>query len=127
MKRDDCDLHEVRHEHIDIHNRCLNWARYVGPGRFRAWGIQPMFQGYRSSEVWAADGPRNPVDQLDGHAVEIAVSKLPKKHRDAIRWTYVFVWIQPGKVQRHLAVTRAGLADLIHDGRSILRNRTKCA
>jgi hypothetical protein len=84
-----------------------------------------MFHGYRSSEVWAQEGPRTPVDTLDGHAMEKAVSQLPEKHRDAIRWNYVFVWIQPGKVQRALGVTRMGLADLIHDGRSILKNRAK--
>lgn len=126
MKREDCDLYAVHRHHQEIHDRCLNWARYVHVnGKFRVWGTQPMFHGYRSSEVWAEEGPRTPVDQLDGHAVEKAVSQLPEKNRDAIRWNYVYVWIQPGKVQRYLAVTRSGLADLIHDGRSMLNNRSK--
>jgi hypothetical protein len=123
MKRESHDFHTVRPEHFEIHERCLNWARYVRDGS-RSGQCAPMFRHYRSSEVWCADN-KTPVDSLDGHRVEKAVGQLPEKHRDAIRWHYVFFFIAPGRVQRHLAVTRSGLADLIHDGRSILNNRTK--
>jgi DNA-directed RNA polymerase specialized sigma24 family protein len=125
MKRDLPDLHAVRPEHIAIHERAINWARYVRVGTLKGWGMQPMFHGYRSSEVWALEAPRTPVDSLDGHRMEKAVSQLPEKHRDAIRWQYVFTWIPPKRVCRHLAVTISGLEDLIHDGRSILNNRSR--
>jgi hypothetical protein len=123
MNRDlETDLHCVRHEHLAIHERLANWARYVRDSR-PGQAVAPMFRGYRSSEVWISDAPRVPIDTLDGHQMEKAVSKLPEKHRDAIRWSYVYVWIHPGKIQRGLGVTRLGLVGLIHDGRSMLKNR----
>jgi len=123
VKRENCDLFVVLPHHMTIHDRLGNWARYVRDSR-PGGAVAPMFRSYRSSEVWAQE-VRTPVDALDGHKMEKAVAQLPEKHRDAIRWHYVYVWIQPGKVQRHLAVTRSGLVDLIHDGRSMLTNRTR--
>jgi hypothetical protein len=98
----------------------MNWSRYVTvrPGSACA----PMFRHYRSSEVWVSTA-KTPVDTLDGHQIEKQVAQLPAKNRDAIRWHYVFWRVHPGKVQRSLAVTRLGLALLIHDGRSMLKNR----
>ena len=126
MKRENCDLFVVLPHHLSIHDRLGNWSRYVRVnGRHaRLFGRQPMFEAYRSSEVWGNEGSGVPVDQIDGHKIEKAVGQLPEKHRDAIRWHYVYVWIQPGRMQRHLGVTRPGLMDLIHDGRSMLKNRS---
>jgi hypothetical protein len=121
MRRDFDDLHAVRPEHLDIHERCLNWARYVSSHGSRA-AVHPMFQHYRSSEVWAA-AEGIPTDPLDGHQIEKAVGALPEKNRDAVRWAYVYTWIHPGKVCRHLAVNRPALADLVHDARAMLKNR----
>jgi DNA-directed RNA polymerase specialized sigma24 family protein len=123
VKRDDIDLHAVRHEHLAIHERAMNWARYVRDGNRSGHGTAPMFRHYRSSEVWGTDTLRTPIDTLDGHRMEKAVAQLPEKHRDAIRWSYVYVWIQPAKACRGLGVTRSGLADLVHDARSMLKNR----
>jgi DNA-directed RNA polymerase specialized sigma24 family protein len=124
VKRDDIDLHAVRHEHLAIHERALNWARYVRDGNRSGHGTAPMFRHYRSSEVWGTDTLRTPIDTLDGHRMEKAVAQLPERHRYAIRWHYVFQFVPPQKVCRALAVTRLGLADLVHDGRSILKNRS---
>jgi hypothetical protein len=124
VKREDCDLHTVRPEHIAIHERAMNWARYVKDGRGN-WGIQPMFKHYRPErDNGHAVEIRYFVDTLDGHKLEKAVGQLPEKHRDAIRWHYCFSFINPGRVQRELGVTRMGLADLIHDARSMLKNRS---
>ena len=83
-----------------------------------------MFRQYRSTEIWAARDSLV-TDSLDGHQMEKAVCALPEKHRDAIRWSYVFWRIPPGKMCKHLAVSRQGLALLIHDGRSMLKNRSR--
>lgn len=117
------DFFEVRTEHRQIHDRLCNWARVV---RVNAVSItpQPMFQHYRSTDVWAEQAPSIPADLLDGWKLEKQVGQLPEKHRDAVRWYYVYPHRHQGKVQRLLAVTRTGLNDLIHDGRSMLRNRS---
>lgn len=123
MNRELTDLHAVRYEHIAIHERCLNWARYVRDGRHRS-STLPMFKFYRQVRHREFTCPI-PIDSLDGHAVEKAVGQLPEKHRDAIRWHYVHhAWIPPNKACRHLGVTRAGLSQLVHDARSMLRNRS---
>ena len=120
------DFHTVRHEHIGIHDALCNWARCV---RVAVAGGKPapMFRAYRSSEVWAADEARIPTDTLAGWKMERAVSNLPEKHRAAIRWHYVFYAGKkgtPAKVAHKLAVTETALHLLVHDGRSMLRNRT---
>jgi hypothetical protein len=48
---------------------------------------------------------------------------LPEKNRWAIQWSYAFPFIRVEKVCRVLAVNRPGLGELVHDGRSMLKNR----
>ena len=122
MKREDIDLHAVLPQHYAIHERLCNWARYVRDHRINP--PSPMFRQYRSSEIWAPAEPTM-TDPMDGHKLEKAVSALPEKHRDAIRWHYVYTQIPPHKMCRHLAVQRAGLMLLVKDGRSMLGNRLR--
>jgi hypothetical protein len=49
---------------------------------------------------------------------------LPEKHRAAVKWHYVEPHRPPGKVAYRLAVSQAALFDLVHDARSMLKNRT---
>lgn len=114
------DFHHVPSHQRAMDARLINWARYVRD-RPVVW-TQPMFRGYRSSEVWVHE-VSVPVDQLDGHKVEKAVQALPEKHRAAVRWAYVFR-AHPRRMCRLLAVTEAGLADLIDVGRQMLINRS---
>lgn len=122
MKREDTDFFVVYPHHLAIHDLLMNWSRYVGTGKGGLTGASPMFRGYRSSEVWSQECSL-PIDELAGHAMEKEVGKLPEKNRDAIRWHYVFWRIPPGRMCRYLGVGRADLAGLIHDGRSMLKNR----
>lgn len=122
MKREEnFDFFAVAPQHFALHERLLNWARYVSSNGRQT--VQPMFRSYRSTEIWAQSRDRLVTDPLDGHKIEKAVSALPDKHRDAIRWSYVWFRIPPQKMCRYLAVTRAGLALLVRDGRVMLLNR----
>jgi hypothetical protein len=113
------DFHAVPHEHRHIDRRLLNWARWV---RDRPQGfVHPMWRAYKSSEVWASE-PGIPVDSLDAADLERSVSALPERHRDALRWSYVYRG-RPWKMCRALGVSEDGLAGLIRDGRQMLINR----
>ena len=124
MKRDCIDFHKLAYRDEPMHERLLNWARYVSSVRGNA-TCAPMFRFYRSSETWADNTPRIPVDSLDGLRIEREVAKLPEKNCLAIRWQYVYslrgvtVW----KACRTLAVTQPALFDLVTDARHMLKNR----
>ena len=123
MKREDIDFHIVRDEHLGVHEALLNWSRWVRV-RPHGWQVAPMFRQYRS-KAWQWERPviRDSINVLAAVAMEKAVSKLPEKHRDAIRWSYVFGG-HPAKVARDLGVSKQGLSDLIDGGRTMLRNRS---
>lgn len=126
MKRDSIDFHEVRAEHVAIDLRLVNWARWASGGRGGA-ATSPMFRLYRSSDARQnyAQETGVMVDRMDAQAIEKAVCALPEKHRDAIRWSYVYCY-RGASVQRAcqaLAVNGIGLAELVHDGRQMLVNR----
>jgi hypothetical protein len=131
MKREDIDLHSVRPEHYAIHERLENWRRYVAPSRGGR-GMAPMWLNYKPErDNGHAVELRIPVNTQDGHAIEVAVGLLPEKHSIAIRWCYVWCAgsdkykpVPIHRVRQFLAVTRSGLADLIHDGRAMLKNRS---
>ena len=116
------DFFSVDPKHRDIDKRLDNWSRWVKvrPASF----TQPMFKGFRSSEVWAHNEISVPIDSLDGAKIETMVSALPVKHRDAIRWAYVYR-IQPWRFCRSMGITQSVLADLIHDARQMLVNRSR--
>ena len=121
MKNDYIDFHAVEPHHIPIHNRLLNWNRWVRVsvplGQAPIWRL-----GKSNSRQWHPPEARVEVDTLDGHAMEKAVGALPDKHRDAIRWCYVWQ-TSPMKARRHLGVTNEGLQRLVVDGRTMLTNR----
>lgn len=122
MKRDAIDFFEVRPAHRAVHESLLNWARWARGGRGGS-AMLPMFQHYRPDgyhELTVAI----PVDSLAATKLQKLMIVLPEKHRWAIQWHYVKPWIHPLKVCRVLAVSRDALAELVHDGRSMLRNRS---
>lgn len=122
MKTDYIDFHAVRDEHLEIHRRLLNWARWVTP-RTPSW-VSPMFRMYRSHAwQWHTPEHRETCDMLDAQRIEKEVSGLPQKHREAVRWAYV-ICCPPIKAQRALGLTKDGLFRHIQDGRTMLKNRT---
>ena len=114
------DFHEVPPTHQAMHERLLNWARWVhGSAGSKC---APMFANYRSTEVWADRVASAPLDTLDAHNLEKAVGRLPIKHRESVRWHYVRS-SNPSGCARKLGLTLAGLAQMVHDGRQMLINR----
>lgn len=83
-----------------------------------------MFRGFKSTEIWAHNEISVPIDSLDAASMEKQVSTLPVRHRDAIRWAYVYR-IQPWRFCRNMGITQTQLAELIHDGRQMLINRSR--
>ena len=119
MKRDAIDFHVVEKEHLAIHARLENWARWAN-GKPQSI-VQPMFALYRPDNN-ERDGYGIPIDRLDAQRVQKAVSELPDKHRAAISWQYVQP-SSPLKMARALSESLAGLLDLVRRGRIMLINR----
>lgn len=125
MKRDEIDLHLVAERHLHIHHLLEGWGHWI-MDKPKGWGIQPMFRQYRSkSWQWHAPDLKPQGSPKDHMAVEKAVSGLPEKHREAIRWAYVWPWVPVSAVRKHLGVTREGLGRMLQDGRDMVVNRMK--
>jgi hypothetical protein len=83
-----------------------------------------MFRLYKAPKQWESDlHIPSPIDTLEAHEIERAVSLLPEKQRTAVRWFYVFPRMHPNAVQRSVGATRDALAQLVTDGRDMLKNR----
>jgi hypothetical protein len=122
MRRGSIDYFIVPDNQLGMHERLLNWSRWVRPGVGSA--SHPMWrQGRSNSRQWHTPEIRDTVNTLDGHKVEKGVSALPEKHRAAIRWAYVTSYQSPTRIRRELGVTADGLLKLIQDARSMLVNR----
>lgn len=116
------DYCHVKPEHEAIHERLVNWERWVRV-RPQGWFTHPMFRMYQSkARQWEAPVIQNPVNTIDAALIEKAVYALPDKHREAVRWWYVYRR-DPAAMARNLGVTKQGLADLVGDGRAMLQNR----
>lgn len=125
MRREEhVDYFLVRDEHAAIHARLEAWARWVRV-RPQGWQVAPMFRQYRSKAwQWERPEPREAVNIPEALEMERAVSLLPKKNREAIRWCYVFSG-SPAAMARRLAVSKQGLLDLIGQGRTMVKNTTR--
>lgn len=123
MRRDDLiDFFYVEPHQLGIHSRLENWSRWVSI-RFEAGKAHPMWAKSRSNaRQWHAPDLREPTDILDAQAMEKAVTLLPTKNRDAIRWNYV-TRCGPLHMARRLGVSKTGLSQLVRDGRQMLMNR----
>lgn len=116
----DIDFNAVPFRQEHIHERLVNWARWVRPRR-SSW-VHPMWRGFKASEVWAETRVSVPLDPLDAQAVEKAVSGLPDAHRFSVRWCYVYGG-NPRRAAREVGETLEGLAALISAARAMLINR----
>ena len=117
------DYNRVQDRHQAIHARLENWRRWVIV-RPHGWQVAPMFRMYQSkSRQWEAS-PHigTPVDAIDAALMEQAVYALPEKHREAVRWWYVYRR-DPVAMARALGVSKQGLADLVEAGRTMLQNK----
>lgn len=121
MNREVVDFHHVPERQAQIHERLECWARWVTV-RHNGWQTHPMWKNSKTSRQWDAV-PHIPValDTLDALAIERTVSKLPDRHRDALRWYYV----KPGDVLgmcRRMGLSKDGLALMVCDARAMLVN-----
>ena len=116
------DYNHIKPEHEAIHAMLVNWERWVRVrphGRF----THPMWRNSRTSRQWEVSPYIGvPVNTLDAVLVEKAVYALPEKHREAVRWWYVYRR-DPVAMARNLGVSKQGLADLVEAGRTMLKNR----
>lgn len=124
MKREDhVDYFLVSDAHLGIHERLESWARWVRV-RPHGWQVAPMFRQYRSKAFqWHTPELRPVTNVPEAVEMEKAVSLLPEKNREAIRFCYVFAG-SPVATARRLGVSKQGLLDLIQSGRTMLVNRT---
>ena len=116
------DFSAIPSNQKEINERLEEWAKWVRV-KPQAWATHPMFRQYRS-KAWQWEMPvvQIPVNIIHALEVEKAVSALPEKHRDAIRWAYVFAYIPDNVIRRSLGLTREDLAKVIINGRSMLNN-----
>ena len=116
------DFHHVDPEHKAIHDRLLNWARWVTPRTSST--VSPMFRQYRS-HAWQWHTPefRPTCDLIDAVLIEKTVARLPRTHRETIRWAYVYR-CTPAIAIRELALSYEGLARHVRDARTMLKNLT---
>ena len=85
--------------------------------------MHPMWAKSRSNAwQWHVPEHRPTCDILKAQRTEKAVSKLPEKHRYAVRWCYVHRG-HPAKAAKKAGVTIDGLYKLVRDGRQMLINR----
>lgn len=116
------DYNHIAAHHEAIHARLMNWARWLRV-RPHGWFTHPMFRNFRASKQWEASPHiSTPVDTLDAALMEKAVYALPEKHRQAVRWWYVYRR-DPAAMARNLGVSKQGLAELVEAGRAMLKNR----
>lgn len=116
------DYNHVQDRHQAIHARLENWRRWVIV-RPHGWQTHPMWRNSRTSRQWEVSPYIGvPVDTIDAALMEQAVYALPEKHREAVRWWYVYRR-NPAAMARSLGVSKQGLADLVEAGRTMLNNR----
>lgn len=121
MKRDFIDLHYVEPQHVSIHERLLNWERYVSVGKGSAQA--PIWRlGKSNSRQWHLPEPRMETDILDGMRLEKAISQMPEPFRGVLRWHYIWR-TPPTKARRKFGLSNDGLMKATNDARSMLVNR----
>ena len=112
------DFFYVDPKHDAVDKRLQNWADWV---RVRApsW-VAPIWRlGKPAGRQWHVPEYRATCDLLDAAEMEKAVYKLPKLHRDAIRWCYVYRYGEQ-RFRREQGLTADRLMEVIHQGRTML-------
>lgn len=123
VERTHVDFVGVKPNHMDMHDRLLNWASWC---RSRtAQGVAPGFGMHKSDEwdkrEYGAETLIR-VNKLDAAAVAKGVARLPEKHRQAVQWYYTKRAMHPPLQAQKLALSVQGLRDILDDGRQMLVN-----
>jgi len=121
MKRDYIDFHAIPDHLIDVHQRFLNWARWVRVHHNSGWVEHPMWRYARSnSRQWHQPEHRETCDLLDAEKVENQVRKLVHEQRLGVRWYYVD-GSNPRGMARKLGMTNDRMLAVIHQGMQKVR------
>lgn len=116
------DYHRIDPEHVAIHYRLENWARWVRVSPPMWTATSPMFRQYQSPATVKRERETVvPVDAKQAWMTEKAVSLLPGPQRTAIRWAYVSRK-GPHTATKPLRCTKEQLAVYLRQGRAILLN-----
>lgn len=121
--REAVDFSFVEAKHAAIHGRLENWSRWChgSDGRVKtcamftmvvignARGVDPLPVG-------------TPVDRIDAAKIQKEVASLPMQNRLALAWSYITRTSVRQQAQKQ-ALTLAGLAQAVRDGRQMLINR----
>ncbi|OXE36922.1 MAG: hypothetical protein CGW95_04885 [Phenylobacterium zucineum] len=104
--------------HKWVHDRLLNWARWVTPGMSPK--VSPMFRDYRSHAwQWHPREHRLACDPIEAQQIERIIAKLPHAHRESLRWCYVYQ-SRVSKACRTIGAAPPALMTYIHDGRGMV-------
>lgn len=120
------DLSHIPSRHDAVNIRLEQWGAWVKV-TVRPWKTASIWRQYRPPRQYAyetQDIPA-PVNTLETWEIEKIVSSLPLKHRDALRYCYVWPFVPVGKVRRELGVTLDALAGLINDSRDMVKSQLK--
>lgn len=121
MKTRAVDFHHVDETHKAIDDKLRNWAAWVEV-RIPSWTSPIWKLGRSQARQWHAPELRPECDILDAMKMEKAVFALPEKHRNAIRWCYVYKYGED-RFRKKEGHTREGLAQILHQARQMLENR----
>lgn len=113
------DFHVIDPLHSKVHERLLNWARWVKVRPDLGWKMAPFWRLIKKERVGEELAIRETCDILDAEMVEKAIRILPEPNRTAIRWWYVKA-DNPKKAAQALGLSLSGLSDIISQTRSLL-------
>lgn len=114
------DFSYVMVEHAEIHRRLENWAQWCRP-KLKI-NVSPMFRLLRPDNFDREYGKTDRlVDMADALIIQRAFIRIPERNRLAIGWCYCDRR-HPKQAMRKLGVADWQLMELIHDGRSMIRN-----
>jgi len=85
--------------------------------------VAPMWKFYKAPPQWEPKEYRPTCDILDAQDFEKMVFKLPERHREALRWRYVYGG-SPLRACKALGLSYDGLHRHVRDGRQMVINLT---
>lgn len=110
------------HQH-QIHDRLLNWARWVNPGAVPH--VAPGCELAQSNaRQWHVPEIREEVDELDALTQEQRVRTLPTEQAQAVRWWYVHHHkVSLARVLRASRMSRTQLGQAVLQARETLKRK----
>lgn len=118
------DFHVIDSSHSKVHERLLNWVRWVRVRPELGWKMAPFWRLVKWERKGESQGFRETCDVLDAEATEKVIRDLPEPNRTAIRWWYVKA-SNPKKAAQELGISLERLSDIIHQTRSLLSHNLR--